>query len=197
MEPKNLVKENLFSKGELFLNNVEYIGPYNVKADGTYHTLSRFITKKSKQLKTKKSTLYQDLLKINGGIDVSEKNGQVVDNTILPTNEDYTKGFYTRYFIKTKGSKSISEVNEETLGLLGQKIDDNLYVGFELDWKLTGPLNDIFVGGIRQQAGVRDTNRRTLQRLEQEYIGITEKLQKSYTILQKYLVLQILDTNYI
>ena len=101
----------------------------------------------------------------------------MVDNTILPTNEDYTKGFYTRYFIKTKGSKSISEVNEETLGLLGQKIDDNLYVGFELDWKLTGPLNDIFVGGIRQQAGVRDTNRRTLQRLEQEYIGITEKLQ--------------------
>ena len=31
MEPKNLVKENLFSKGELFLDNVEYIGPYNVK----------------------------------------------------------------------------------------------------------------------------------------------------------------------
>ena len=24
-EPKNLVKENLFSKGELFLNNVEYM----------------------------------------------------------------------------------------------------------------------------------------------------------------------------
>ena len=177
MEPKNLIKENLFSKGELFLDNVEYIGPYNVKADGTYHTLAKFIEGKSKELKTKKSTLYQDLLKITGGIDVSEKNGQVVDNTILPTNEDYTKGFYTRYFIKTKGSKSISEVNEETLGLLGQKIDDNLYVGFELDWKLTGPLNDIFVGGIRQQAGVRDTNRRTLQRLEQEYIGITEKLQ--------------------
>ena len=108
MEPKNLIKENLFSKGELFLDNVEYIGPYNVKADGTYHTLAKFIEGKSKELKTKKSTLYQDLLKITGGIDVSEKNGQVVDNTILPTNEDYTKGFYTRYFIKTKGSKSIS-----------------------------------------------------------------------------------------
>ena len=176
-EPKNLVKENLFSKGELFLNNVEYIGPYNVKADGTYHTLARFVTGKSKQLKTKKSTLYQDLLKITGGIDVSEKNGQVVDNTIIPTNEDYKNGVYTRYFIKTKGSKTIVEVNEETLGQIGVKIDDNLYVGFELDWKLTGPLNDIFVDGIRQQAGVRDTNRRTLQRLEQEYIGITEKLQ--------------------
>ena len=177
MEPKNLIKENLFSKGELFLDNVEYIGPYNVKADGTYHTLAKFIEGKSKELKTKKSTLYQDLLKINGREDISEKNGQVVDNTILPTNKDYEKGSYTRYFIKTKGSKSIAEVNEETLGLLGQKIDDILYIGFELDWKLTGPLNDIFVDGIRQQAGVRDTNRRTLQRLEQEYIGITEKLQ--------------------
>ena len=176
-QPKNLIKENLFSKGELFLNNVEYIGPYNVKADGTYHTLAKFITGKSKQLKTKKSTLYQDLLKITGGVDVSEKNGKVVDNTVLPTNEDYEKGLYTRYYIKTKGSKSIAEVTEEVFGLLGSKIDDNLYVGFELDWKLTGPLNDVFVDGIRQQAGVRDTNRRTLQRLEQEYIGITEKLQ--------------------
>ena len=176
-QPKNLIKENLFSKGELFLNNVEYIGPYNVKADGTYHTLAKFITGKSKQLKTKKSTLYQDLLKITGGVDVSEKNGKVVDNTVLPTNEDYEKGLYTRYYIKTKGSKNIAEVTEEVFGLLGSKIDDNLYVGFELDWKLTGPLNDIFVDGIRQQAGVRDTNRRTLQRLEQEYIGITEKLQ--------------------
>ena len=54
MEPKNLVKENLFSKGELFLENVEYIGPYNVKADGSYYTLSKFITGKSKQLTTKK-----------------------------------------------------------------------------------------------------------------------------------------------
>ena len=177
MEPKNLVKENLFSKGELFLDNVEYIGSYNVKADGTYHTLSKFITGKSKELTTKKATLYQDLLKITGGIDVSEKNGQVVDNTILPTNEDYVNGVYTRYFIKTKGSKSISEVSEETLGSLGQKIDDNLYVGFELDWKLTGPLDDVFIDGVRQQAGVRDTNRRTIQRLEQKYIGITEKLK--------------------
>ena len=177
MEPKNLVKENLFSKGELFLDNVEYIGPYNVKADGTYHTLARFITGKSKELKTKRLTLYQDLLKINSGIDVSEKNGQVVDNTVVPTNEDYTKGFYTRYFLKTKGSKSVAEVNEEIFGFLGSKIDDNLYVGFELDWKLTGPLDDIVVDGIRQQAGVRDTNRRTLQRLEQEYLGITDKLQ--------------------
>ena len=146
-QPKNLIKENLFSKGELFLNNVEYIGPYNVKADGTYHTLAKFITGKSKQLKTKKSTLYQDLLKITGGVDVSEKNGKVVDNTVLPTNEDYEKGLYTRYYIKTKGSKSIAEVTEEVFGLLGSKIDDKLYVGFELDWKLTGPLNDIFVDG--------------------------------------------------
>ena len=44
----------------------------------------------------------------------------MVDNTILPTNEDYKNGVYTRYFIKTKGSKTISEVNEETLGQLGK-----------------------------------------------------------------------------
>ena len=51
-------------------------------------------------------------------------------------------------------------------------------MGFELDWKISGNINDVYDNkGIRKEAGVRDTNRRTLQRLEQEYLGITDKLQ--------------------
>ena len=63
MEPKNLVKENLFSKGELFLDNVEYIGPYNIKADGTYHTLARFITVNLKNLKLNNQPCIKSYLK--------------------------------------------------------------------------------------------------------------------------------------
>ena len=121
--------------------------------------------------------MYQRLIKKNGISDVAQQNGQVVNNTIVPTQEDYEKGFYTRYFIKRKDSNIIAEVSEDKLGDIGEKVSEVLYVGFELDWKLTGPLDDIIVDGVRQQAGVRDTNRRTLQRVEQEYIGITEKLQ--------------------
>ena len=86
-------------------------------------------------------------------------------------------GANTRYFIRTKNTKSIVEVTETTFGQIGAKISDVLYVGFELDWKISGNINDVYDNkGIRKEAGVRDTNRRTLQRLEQEQIGITEKL---------------------
>ena len=122
------------------------------------------------------------------GIINSPRNGNISssfpvydgDEILISTN----KGRVIRVAVKeirtagrnTQGVRIIKLTGEEKV-VSADKIDDNLYVGFELDWKLTGPLNDIFVGGIRQQAGVRDTNRRTLQRLEQEYIGITEKLQ--------------------
>ena len=177
-EPKNLIKEKLFSKGELWLNNRAYTGPYNVSADGTYYTLSKYVEGKSQVLKTNRVSLYQKLIKINSGVDVSEQNGQVVNNTIIPTVEDYEKGFYTRYFIKRKDSNIIAEVSEEKLGDIGGKVSEILYVGFELDWKISGPLEDRFDSkGVRQEAGVRDTNRRTLQRLEKEYTGISERLQ--------------------
>ena len=53
-----------------------------------------------------------------------------------------------------------------------------LYEGFQLDWKISGPLNDKFDDkGVRQESGVRDTNRRTLQRIEKDYPGISERLQ--------------------
>ena len=104
----------------------------------------------------------------------------MVDNTVLPTNKDYEKGLYTRYYIKTKGSKNIAEVTEEVFGLLGSKIDDNLYVGFEFDWKLIGPLNDIFVDGIRQQAGVSDTNQKNTTEIRTRVYWY---YQKNYKIL--------------
>ena len=177
-EPKNLVKEGLFSKGELWLNNRAYTGPYNISADGTYYTLTKYVEGKSEILKTNRVSLYQRLIKKNGISDVAQQNGQVVNNTIVPTQEDYEKGFYTRYFIKRKDSNIIAEVSEEKLGDIGEKVSEVLYVGFELDWKISGPLEDRFDSkGVRQEAGVRDTNRRTLQRLEKEYIGISEKLQ--------------------
>ena len=178
-EPKNLVKERLFSKnGELYLDNKPYIGPYNIKADGTFYTLSKFVDKKSKRLKTTKSSIYQDLVKKTGGTDVSEKNSAIVGQTVLPTQEDYDKGFYTRYFIFRKGEKYFTEVSEKTFGDVGTKISDVIYDTIELDWKISGPINDIFsLDGVRREAGVRDTNERMLKRLELKYPGIKDRLK--------------------
>ncbi len=178
MEPKNLISENLFSKGTLFLDNKVYTGPYNIKADGSYYTLSRFVEGKSKKLNTKQESLYQSLLNITGGVDVSLKNKQVVSGVIVPTQEDYEKGSYTRYFIKRKGTQNIVEVGEEELNNVGSTISEVLYEGFQLNWKISGPINDIFdLDGVRKEAGVRDTNDRMLKRLELEHPGIKDRLK--------------------
>jgi hypothetical protein len=145
MEPKNLISENLFSKGTLFLDNKVYTGPYNIKADGSYYSL---------------------------------KNKQIISGVIVPTQEDYEKGSYTRYFIKRKGTKNIVEVGEDELNNVGSTISEVLFKGFQLDWKISGILNDKYDSkGTRQESGVRDTNRRTLQRLEQDFLGISDKLK--------------------
>ena len=151
MEPKNLISENLFSKGTLFLDNKVYTGPYNIKADGSYYTLVRFVEGKSKKLNTKQESLYQSLLKITGGVDVSLKNKQIISGVIVPTQE---------------------------LNNVGSTISEVLFKGFQLDWKISGILNDKYDSkGTRQESGVRDTNRRTLQRLEQDFLGISDKLK--------------------
>ena len=105
MEPKNLISENLFSKGELFLDNKAYTGPYNIKADGSYHTLSKFVENKSKKLTTKQESRYQKLLKITGGTDVSLKNKQVVGSVTLPKPDDYEKDFTQDILFSEKEQK--------------------------------------------------------------------------------------------
>ena len=178
MEPKNLISENLFSKGTLFLDNKVYTGPYNIKADGSYYTLARFVEGKSTKLNTKQESLYQSLLNITGGVDVSLKNKQIVSGVIVPTQEDYEKGSYTRYFIKTKGAQNIVEVDEEELNNIGSTISEVLYEGFQLNWKISGPINDVFdLDGVRKEAGVRDTNERMLKRLELKHPGIKDRLK--------------------
>ena len=41
-------------------------------------------------------------------------------------------------------------------------------------WKLVGPLDDIFNDNIRVEAGVRDTNLRSLQEAEKRIKGISK-----------------------
>ena len=94
-------------------------------------------------------------------------------SAVFPTEGQFTVNFTLEWGF----NPDVSLVRTPSLLLHDRSGQSNVATLFELDWKLTGPLDDIFVDGIRQQAGVRDTNRRTLQRLEQEYIGITEKLQ--------------------
>jgi len=90
---------------------------------------------------------------------------------IQPSNEDYERGFFTRYIVQLKLSHDpyIVEINEDTYKkLISSKSSLQYYITVSLLWKLTGPDNDVYDGNIRIESGIRDTNLRSLQ--EAKYI---------------------------
>lgn len=83
-----------------------------------------------------------------------------------PTDDDYKKTFITRYFISRNDSTyPIIEINEKQYTSIATPfsgLDENLYKGITLDWKIYGPKNDIISNGLIIQYGIADTNQRTL-----------------------------------
>lgn len=100
---------------------------------------------------------------------------------IKPTDADYKKGYITRYFIKRKfdDSAEIIEIDEKQYKTLIPEfsgLDENLYTGIDIRWKLTGPYHDIKVAGRIVKSGIIDTNQRTLDLAEKTMPGIRRYL---------------------
>ncbi len=70
------------------------------------------------------------------------KINTIISTKTLPTEEDYERGYYTRYFAKRVNSpQSYIEINHETfIGLITKspKYDHNLYVADLITWAITG-----------------------------------------------------------
>lgn len=87
-----------------------------------------------------------------------------------PTEEDYRKGIFTRYFTQDKRSTKIVEMNREQW-----KIKKRLrYVSSgSFIWVLKGPADDRIINGVPYK-GAASKNRETLQELEKDFPGITD-----------------------
>lgn len=85
-----------------------------------------------------------------------------------PTEENYSRGFFTRYFTRTRRNGKFVEMNKEQWQ--GKKSRKELVAG-QITWFITGPINDGEVNGIPYK-GTSTKNRETLERLEREYPGI-------------------------
>lgn len=95
---------------------------------------------------------------------------------IIPTEEEYNNGYFTRYIVQLKLSVSpyIVEINQDNYTKLIQTEGKIFYNIVEMLWKLTGPIDDIFEDNIRIEAGVRDTNLRSLQEAEKKIPGLSK-----------------------
>ena len=95
---------------------------------------------------------------------------------VTPTEEEYNNGYFTRYIAQLKLSVSpyIIEITGDNYAKLTQTEDKFFYNTVEMLWKLIGPLDDVFEDNIRIEAGVRDTNLRSLQEAEKKIPGISK-----------------------
>ena len=195
--PSFRTKNNLITRGgEFLLNDQSYVGPYYQTYDGKYFSGPNPVIGPSNPL-TSYST-YQSAPSLSG-LGVTSKVVQQlarVNKTQRsspsspvsyfpnPTEEDYSRGYVTRYFLKKVNDMgyvieiSPTEYANFSNGTVNYNVSS--YLSATLLWKLTGPLNSIRVSQYDVRAGIIDTNKRLTENLNKTFIGITEFINEDY-----------------
>lgn len=86
-----------------------------------------------------------------------------------PTDNDYAKGYFTRYFTRDKRNGRFVELSKNQWN---DKRGLNYVLAGKLEWILTGPLEDGKINNIPYK-GVSTRNLEILQDLEKDFPGIT------------------------
>jgi hypothetical protein len=187
--PKSRILENQqANQGEFILpNGKEYVGPYYTTFDGRSFTGANPFTLNSRPLIPVNTTL-----DLKGSVNsnapkynsLNPLNLSLIDPTPFtptPTTEDYERGRIIRYFARQRNGKQfrIMEINKDTFEALNnrsQNLNSSLWRTTSLFWQISGPERTQVVNGIRRQAGIIDTNQRTLDITEKNFIGIKQYL---------------------
>jgi hypothetical protein len=138
--PKSQIITNLSSNGDLVYksNNTPYFGFYYRLSNG-----------KSLTGKTPQDGPNEELI-IPAPLDYPEtiNDGKVpIYYLNYPTEQDYQNGTFPRYFCKKANELIYIEISKNTFDKLTNK-DPNiywqLYVPFQINWKLTGSRENVF-----------------------------------------------------
>ncbi len=99
----------------------------------------------------------------------------------LPIATDYNKGKYTRYFIrKITDINVIMEIDKKQYDTLSQSekgINNSLYGGLQMSWRIRGRERDEYKNGVRIYPGVYESNERFIKKAEKKFHNITTVLQ--------------------
>lgn len=190
--PKSHIVNNLFTKGKewMFEDGTEFIGYYHKYIDGNVKSGAVFSNTESKKLITYIDKVNQPDNYIYNSIKTPIKSIPPIIKYTFPTIDDFNVGKITRYFIKRRNYSTfqdIFEIDKNQYKLWKFKsggIDSALYNAIELDWKLTGPLNDVTEGNV-VVSGVYDTNLRIVMLKDNVFTGLKNYLT-DYTELSIY-----------
>ena len=189
---KAQIENGLLTEGQewMTVDNIEYIGQYHKYITGEVFTQPTFVDCKSRKL-----IPFVDLANLGQqneiGIDIAKNfeydNIKQVDvlDTLIPnpniepiTDDDLINGFFQRYFGYRYDGRCI-ELNKESYNKIGsdEGLTDVQWKGIKLNWKIKGPVRDIKdSNGKMIEAGVFDTNKRTVFLLSEDFPNFRVKL---------------------
>jgi len=178
--PKSHIVTNLYTNGKEFMleDGTEYIGFYHRYIDNVVSTGS--VPHKSQ---SKKLISYIDQILQPGNLVYDKLIKKPLPDFFpfyilpIPDLDDYENGKFTRYFLRRRNYSTyedIIEINKPQWKLWKKPntgINENLYQGLELSWKLTGPLHDV-PNTFNTEYGVADTNQRLVFLKDREMPGL-------------------------
>lgn len=193
--PPNKIKPNQYTTGGEYVvseNKSNYIGYYFTTFDGKAFTgktvgdtfnlelipLSEFDPISKDYTLSSNNEFYTQILKgKDDEVQQLPKYSIPKPSVVSPSSNDYSRGFFTRYFMKRVNGSIISEIDREVFNDLSQGIKYNpvLYVTTSLPWRISGNLETTTSNGIITR-GVRQVNAETVQQANLIFIGIDQYL---------------------
>lgn len=109
--------------------------------------------------------IYNDSIKSSyGRFDEVVNAAKIIKYRPTPTDSDYKSGYINRYFAKKVNENVIWEVEYGTTST----INNALYKVVKLNWKITGPKNNVADASMLKRAGVMEQNRFEIDRIKKE-----------------------------
>jgi len=144
--PVEEITPNLYTTGKQWMtrDGREYVGLYHTYITGEAYTQAVWDPKQSVELvayvepATPVIIQYQ---KLKPNLDLLRFSPRSINLSI--SNNDIKQGYVTRYFLCKRNDRSIIEIDAIQYNFWkNDQIDKKIFIGVELKWYITGPLQD-------------------------------------------------------
>jgi hypothetical protein len=184
--------------GEFTLNGVVYSGSYYSTYDGRFFTGPDPVLGTNEELipvlrnsnmeftvNTTSNAPNVVLQSLDVKLNTNTKTlTQPVSHQPVTLDSDYSRGYFTRYFVKRTNQRGyvmeISETEFESIRNGTATYDISFYQTVSLIWKLTGPLRSKRISQYQTREGIVDTNQRIVESLNKSFPGLKEFIGEDY-----------------
>lgn len=201
--PKSKIKTNLITNGNQFsLNGKPYSGKYYETYDGKYFSGANPVVGDNQRLEKiplnvsrinkmsiKSNDPSQGLVdyatpKTTSDFDFDSRFSTPISYFPRPSEEDYRKGYITRYFIKGINQNGyITEISPSEYANFQDgtvNYDVSFYLTGKMNWKIIGPLNTIRLSQYDIRMGIEDMNKSETEKLNKTFLGIMDFIGGRY-----------------